>query len=184
MIKPLERFGHEADLVDREPALVTGLTAVFAAGAALEARCLSRREADFFEILLRIIDRLDAIGTDGADEALGEEGFHDRGEQERLDAHVDQSRDAADGVVGVQGAEDKVAGHGRADRDLGGLDVANFADHDDVRVLAQDVAQAVGEGEADLRFHVDLRDAGEAIFDRFLDRDDAALTELMLLRKQ
>ena len=49
----------------------------------------SIREADFLEILLRVIDRLDAIGTDGADEALGEERLHDRGEEERLDAHVD-----------------------------------------------------------------------------------------------
>ena len=86
-----------------------------------------------------------------------------------------QTRDAADGVVRVQGAEDEVTGHRRADGDFRRLDVANFADHDDVRVLAQNVAQAVREGQADLRFHLDLRDAGQPVFDRFLDRDDAPL---------
>ncbi len=38
-------------------------------------------------------------------------------------------------------AEDKVTGHGRANRDVRGLDVANFADHHDVRVLSQNVTQ-------------------------------------------
>ena len=86
-----------------------------------------------------------------------------------------QSGDAADGVVGVQGAEDEMAGHGRADGDIGRLDVANFSDHDDVWVLTQNVTQAFGKGEVDLRFHIDLRDARKTVLDRFLDRDDAAL---------
>ena len=173
--QPLQRFGHKADLVDREPAFVTSLPAIFATYATLKNRAFFEGEADFLEILFRIIDRLDAIRTDGADEALGEERFHDRGEEERLNVHVDETRNAADRVVCVQGAKDKVTGHRGADRDVGGLDVANFSHHDDVRVLAQDVAQTFGEGEVDLRFHIDLRNAGEAIFNRFLDRDDAAL---------
>ena len=53
-------------------------------------------------------------------------------------------------VVGVEGGEDQVAGQGGADRDVGRLPVADFADHDDVGVLAQDVAQRAGEGEPDL----------------------------------
>ena len=101
--------------------------------------------------------------------------FDDGGEQERLDVHVEQTRDAADGVVRVQRAEDEVTGHGRANGDFGRFEVANFADHDDVRVLPQNVAQALGESEIDLRFHVDLRDARQPIFDRLFDRDDAAL---------
>ena len=88
--------------------------------------------------------------------------MHDRGEQERLDAHVEQTRDAADGVVRVQRGEDQVTRHRRANGDFRRLEVANFTDHDDVRVLPQNVPQAVGEGEVDLRFHVDLRDAGRA----------------------
>ena len=59
------------------------------------------------------------------------------------------------------------------DRDLGRLQVADFADHDDVRVLAQDMAQARGEGQADLGPHLDLVDAGHLVLDRVLDREDA-----------
>ncbi|MNE19444.1 hypothetical protein D3C80_1125240 [compost metagenome] len=53
--------------------------------------------------------------------------------------------------------------------------VADFADHDDVRVLTQDGAQTSGEGQADLGAHAHLNHAGQVQFDRVLDRDDLAL---------
>jgi len=52
-----------------------------------------------------------------------------------------------------------VAGERRADGDIGGFPVADFSHHDDVRVLAHNVAQARGEGQADLRVDVDLVDS-------------------------
>ncbi len=48
-------------------------------------------------------------------------------------------------VVGVQRGEHQVAGLGRLDGDFGGLEVADFADHDHVRILAQEGAQGAGE---------------------------------------
>ena len=42
-----------------------------------------------------------------------------------------------------------MAGQRRMDRDIGGLGVADLADHDHVRVLAHEGAQRVGEGEPD-----------------------------------
>ena len=68
-----------------------------------------------------------------------------------LDAHVEQARDGADAVVGVQGRQHQVPGQRRLHRDLGGLLLADLADHDDVRVLSQDVLQDLREGEADAR---------------------------------
>src|SRR5260221_14249316 len=56
--------------------------------------------------------------------------------------------------------------------DLRGFSVTHFADHDDVRVLAQDGAQGVGKGEVDLRMDLDLVDAVELVLDRVLDGDD------------
>ncbi len=64
-----------------------------------------------------------------------------RGDEERLDAHVDEAGDGAGGVVGVHGGEHEVAGERGLDRDLGGLLVADLADHDDVGVLAEEGAQ-------------------------------------------
>ena len=48
-------------------------------------------------------------------------------------------------LIGVQGGEDQVAGFGGGDGGAGGLQVAHFADQDDVRVLTQHVPQAAGE---------------------------------------
>jgi len=72
----------------------------------------------------------------------------------------------------VQRREHQVAGQGGLDGDLGGLVVADLPDHDHVGVLPDDRAQPVGEGEPDLRLHVDLVHAEELVLDRILDRDD------------
>ena len=82
-------------------------------------------------------------------------------EQERLDAHVGRRVTRADGVVGVQRREHEVAGERRLHRDLRGLEVADLADHDDVRVLAQDRAQGAREGQLDPRVDLRLADAVE-----------------------
>ena len=59
-------------------------------------------------------------------------------------------RVSADGrVVRVERREDEVAGERRLDRDLGGLLVADLADQDDVRRLAQHRAQDALEVEPD-----------------------------------
>src|SRR3990172_4335523 len=51
-------------------------------------------------------------------------------------------------VDGVKGTEDQMAGLGRGDREAGGLQVPHLADHDDVRVLAQDVLETGGKARA------------------------------------
>src|ERR1043165_7073535 len=114
-----------------------------------------------------------AMGADGGDQALGYDGFDRGSDQERLDAHVNQPGKGAGGVIGVERAEDEVAGQGGADGDLRRLQVADFADHDDVWVLAQNMAQAHGKGQADFRPNGDLVNAFEFVFDGFLDGDDA-----------
>ena len=111
-------------------------------------------------------------GSQAAHQALREDAVDGRGEQVILDAHVEQAGDAAGGVVGVQRREHQVAGERRLHGDARGLEVADLADHDDVRVLAHDRAQRVGEVEPDLRLHLDLVDAVDLVFDRVLDGDD------------
>ena len=71
--------------------------------------------------------------------------------QVRLDAEVEETRDRARGVVRVQRREDQVARQRRLDGDRRRLDVPDFADEDDVRVLADDGPQAGAERQALLR---------------------------------
>ena len=72
----------------------------------------------------------------------------------------------------MQRREHQMPGQRRLHGDLRGLPVADFADHDDVGVLPQDGPQQAGEGQADLRAHLDLVDALELILDRVFDGDD------------
>jgi len=65
-----------------------------------------------------------------------------------------------------------VAGERGAHRDVGGFGVADFADQDHVRVVAQDGAQHAGEGEADPAVDLDLADAAHLILDRIFHGDD------------
>ena len=58
--------------------------------------------------------------------------------------------------------------------DLRGLLVTDFAEHDHVRVLAQDGAQAAGKGQPGTRVDGSLADAGDSVFHRVLDREDVA----------
>ena len=58
-----------------------------------------------------------------------------------------------------------MAGERRLDGDLGGLEVADLADHDDVGVLPQERAQRRGEVQPDVLVHLHLVDAGQVELD-------------------
>src|SRR6266404_1102101 len=65
-----------------------------------------------------------------------------------------------------------MSGERGANGDVRGFAVADFADHDDVGILADDVAETGSEREPDLRVDVNLIDPIHLIFDRVLDGDD------------
>ena len=104
-------------------------------------------------------------------------------EHEPVDSHVEHAGDGAGGVVRVQGAEDEVARYGGLHRDRGGLVVADFADHDDVRGLAEDRAQAAREGQPHLRVGLHLVDALQLVFDGVLDGDHVHVACVQLLER-
>src|SRR5690606_5335003 len=95
------------------------------------------------------------VGTDFPDQSLCDHALEAGADQVGFDAHVDQAGDGAGGVVGVEGAQHQVAGEGGAHGDVGGFAVADFADQDDVGVVAEDGAEDVGERQSD--FGVDLQ---------------------------
>ena len=72
----------------------------------------------------------------------------------------------------MHGAQHLVAGERRFDGDLRGFLVADFADHDDVRVLPQNGTQGVGERQADFLLGRHLIDARDLKFHRVFHRDD------------
>jgi hypothetical protein len=120
-----------------------------------------------------------AVGAAGravdAQQALGHHAVEGRHQVVGIDPHVHEAADHVEDVVGVHGGEHQVAGEGRLDGDLGGLRVADLADHDLVRVVAQDGAQAAGKIQPLLLIHRDLQHAGQLVLHRVFDGDDLVL---------
>src|SRR5690606_606833 len=127
------------------------------------------------DLLRRGLVLLTALGAQTPGETLGDDAVDRRADEEWLDVHLDQTRDRRRRVVRVQRREHEVTGEGRLDRDLGRLLVADLTEQDHVRVGTQDRAQRRGAGEAGLDVHLHLVDAGDAVLDRVLDRDDVDL---------
>jgi hypothetical protein len=70
------------------------------------------------------LDRLRALRAWHPGQALAHHQGGRRGDQERLDVHVDEPADRRGRVVGVQGGEHQVPGHRRLHGDGSGLGVA------------------------------------------------------------
>ena len=58
------------------------------------------------------------------------------------------------------------------DRGLQRFQIADLAHHDDVRILAEDRAKALGKREAGLFVNLSLVDAGDGVLDGIFNRDD------------
>src|SRR5207249_10027255 len=80
------------------------------------------------------------------------------------------------------GAEDQVSCERRAYGNVGGLEVTNLADHDDIGVLTHDMAQPRGECQTNLRIDVNLIDPVHLIFNRIFDRDDLPIGNIDALQ--
>ena len=86
----------------------------------------------------------------------------------------------------MHGGQDQVARLRGFDRDVGSLEIADFADHDDVRILPQEGAKRDRERHPRLVVDVDLVDARQRNFRRVFGRRnvDAGLVENLQHRVQ
>src|ERR1051325_2268593 len=128
-------------------------------------------EARFHQLFIRRAVRSLAHRTEHAYQSLREHAVQAGDEIIRLDAHIEKSPDHVNDVVGVDGREDQVARERRLDGDLRGLRVAYLADHNLVRVVAQDGTKPAREGEPLLFVDGNLRDAVQLVLDRVFDGD-------------
>ena len=146
-----------------------------ARGLAFFDEVLNRRVADenFAGEDDGAVDGREEALADDAAETLGDAGANLRLLRRRK--HVEQAVEGRGGVAGVHCADDEVARLGGADRHLDGLEVAEFADDDDVGVFAEGPFEGGGEGAgvwADFALG-DVAALGEVDdFDGVFDGDD------------
>ena len=113
-----------------------------------------------------------AVRAEPAYESLSKDALQCTGHEVWFDTHVHKASEGAGSVVGVNGTEDKVSGHGGLNRAGSSFRVANFADQNHVRVMSEDTAKPGGEIESDLRLDLDLADLLQIVFNRIFDGDD------------
>ena len=75
----------------------------------------------------------------------------------------------------MQGRKDEVTSERGLDRDLCRLVVPDLTDQHDIRVGSKDRPQRAREAQPRLDVGLHLVDAGDAVLDRVLDRDDVDL---------
>src|ERR1039458_5065239 len=134
-----DRVGQIEQLMNRGSAAVTGPSALHAASTFAEAEPVPLggvKAADQQSVVV-VVDGVRAVFADGAHQSLGQNAVESGYEVVGLDAHVEEAAEDVDHVVGVDGGEDEVAGKRGVDGDLRRLLVADFADENLVRVVAQ-----------------------------------------------
>jgi hypothetical protein len=89
------------------------------------------------------------------------------------DEQAETFKNAAAGT-GVQGREHKVAREGGAHGEVGGFLVTDFADQQDLWILAEEVADGIGEGESPGFVDFGLHHAGNDDFHGIFDGDEVA----------
>ena len=95
------------------------------------------------------INMLTARTANSPDEALCNDQMYCRSNQEGFNTHVHETTDGLRRAIGVQGREHQVPGKRGLDCDFRGLEVANLAYENRVRVLTKECAQRSGEVQAD-----------------------------------
>jgi hypothetical protein len=117
-----------------------------------------------------------------AGQALRQDAEQGVGEVERVHAHVQQAGDGFGRAVGVQRGEHQVAGQRGFDAHADGFLVAHLADHDDVRVGAQEGAHHQREVDAGLAVDLHLAQALLRDFDRVLGGPDLGVRRVQELQ--
>src|SRR5678815_1136848 len=100
-----------------------------------------------------------AIRTQHTNQSLRQHTVERRHEVVRLNAHVQETSDHVDHVIRVYSCKYEVTSQRGLNRDLGGLRIANLADHDLVRVVTQNRTQTTIECESLFLVDGNLRDA-------------------------
>src|SRR5712692_2610314 len=153
--------------------LVSGL------GVSLERSGVEQFGAVFLENVLHLVRggrvTLLAFGAQTLGQPLRQDPEQRVGKVERVHAHVEQPGDRLRRAVRMQSREHEVARQRGLDAGAGGLLVAHLADHDDVRVGAQERSHHNREIEAGLLVDLDLTQTLLRDFNRILSRPDLGI---------
>src|SRR5258706_5547025 len=133
-----------------------------------EVRIESRGAQHFRRIAYRSL----AVHTYDTHQSLRQNTIQGRDEVVRFNSHVNEAADNVGNVVRMHGRKYQVSDQRGLNRYLRCFIVSNFADHDFVRVVAQDGTQSASKRQPFFLINGNLRDAANLIFNGVFDGDD------------
>ena len=178
-----DRVARDHQLKDAGPPAEAGIAATVATGAAIQRRALRQIEVRGQLLVVRLV-RLLAVRADRPHQALCHRRRQGAGYQVGLHAYVQQARHRGARVVRVKGREHQVPGQRRLHGRLGRLQVADLADHHDIRIVSQNGAQPAREGHVDLGVHLYLVDSVQVILDGVFDGEQLDLAADDFLKRR
>ena len=132
------------------------------------ARCQVRRRAQRGQLRTLYLEGFDAVGADCPYQTLGDNTDHRGLNQKERDSQVQKTGYGGRRVVGVQSGKDQMPCQGGLDGILGGLQVSQLPDHDDIRILSQNISEDGAESDPYGRLNSDLVELFMNHFNRIL----------------
>ena len=120
------------------------------------------------------------MSTDAAQQPLPKDGLQSGRNKEWFRAHVDQTRDRARRIIGVERSKNQVARERRLNGNLRRLQITRFSNHDAIRILPQEVAQNSSKGQADAFIHRHLHDSLQIVLNGLLGSDQLRINRVDL----
>ena len=112
--------------------------------------------------------------ADFANEALIDDNRNGGKDGISIGTHYEKAFNDSFARPRVEGGDDEMAGESGADGEVGGFIVADFAEDEDLRVLAEQMAGRLGEVKAAGFVDFGLHDARKDLLDGIFDGDDVA----------
>gem|GEM_PF-6571332 len=173
-------FRHLEDLEKSDTSfvsfVVTSLTSSFLCSIKHEILGIGDVLADasedlFLDTLVWRVGNL-AVFAELTSESLVDDELETRDDEEWIDPEVDETLEGIDRRVGMDGREYKMSSDRRLNREVGRIGVANFSDHDNIRILTQETPESIGEIESDLRIDLTMIGSLDAVLDWILEGGD------------
>src|SRR6266568_7751013 len=168
-----DRISNLQKLVNSFSSFVTGVVtsvAPFAVKELFLAEILPRDAELCQQGVVRPV-RSAAVSTDAAQQPLPKDGLQSGRNKEWFRAHVDQTRDRARRIIGVERSKNQMARKRRLNCNLSRLQITRFSNHDAIRILPQEVAQNSSKGQADAFIHRHLHDSLKIVLNGLLSSD-------------
>ena len=162
------------DFINADAAFKAFAAAAVAANRAVEFPILSQvriGKAGFFQCRnRRALNFAFAVWTQSAQQPLRHNQADRAGDVERRNTHVQKAGQRGRCIIGMQGRENHVAGLGGFNGDVGGFQVTNLTDHNNIRVLTQEGSECGSKRQTLFFIDVDLVDARQVNLGRIFCR--------------